>query len=54
LDILNIKFEYLNYKMYQPLRENNNVLNPSGAPQSYDGFGDGAYKPTRAGYGSYG
>ena len=41
--------------MYKPVgRENNNVLNPSGAPASNDGFGDGGYKPERGGYGRYG
>ena len=37
--------------MFKPKgRENNNILNPSGAPPTNDGFGDAGYKPERGGY----
>ena len=41
--------------MYQNQgRENNNVLNPGGAPESNDGFGKSGYRPERGGYAAYG
>ena len=41
--------------MYKPVgRANNNILNPQGAPNVNDGFGDGGYKPERGGYTRYG